>query len=76
MRSWDYRADQVGISLYILKPFAHERDEIQGLNRVGRFKDKSERIKLQGMETVDLEQQHKYYAQLNGVHLDKVEADE
>ena len=61
MRSWDYRADQVGLSLFVLKPFAHDRDAVQGVNRVGRFRDKCRRLKLRDVEIVDKELQHNYY---------------
>ena len=58
-----------------MKPFAHDRDAVQGVNRVGRFGDKCRRLKLRSIETVDPELQLSYYTQLNKVHIDKEKDD-
>jgi hypothetical protein len=53
MRGFDYRAKTVGITLVVAKSFAHEREAIQGLNRVGRFGDQCKRIVLASVPLVD-----------------------
>jgi hypothetical protein len=37
MRGVDFRTLETGIALFICTSFTHERDAIQGANRVGRF---------------------------------------
>jgi hypothetical protein len=44
MRGFDYRAKTTGIALVLAKSFRHEREAIQGLNRVGRNGDECKRI--------------------------------
>jgi hypothetical protein len=53
MRGFDYRAKTTGITLVIAKSFAHEREAIQGLNRVGRFGDQCKRIMLAAVPLID-----------------------
>jgi len=53
MRGLDFRARKFGMALVINASFSCPREKSQGMNRVGRFTDKCERIKLGEQPDVD-----------------------
>jgi hypothetical protein len=53
MRGVDYRAPGTGIALFISTSFSHERDAIQGVNRVGRFGEHCVRYLVDGVALID-----------------------
>jgi hypothetical protein len=52
MRGHDFRASVAGIVLIVARDYPTHRDLEQGLSRVGRWKDKSERILIGGFAPV------------------------
>lgn len=55
MRGMDFRAVKLGICLIVDKGFETQRDADQGLARVGRFKDRCERLITYGTQMIDKE---------------------
>jgi hypothetical protein len=54
IRGIDYRGHLKGLTLYVLTGFSSEREQLQCLNRVGRFNDKCSRFCPADLELVDL----------------------
>jgi hypothetical protein len=65
MRGFDYRAQQIGITLVLAKLFSNQREAIQGLNRVGRFGDPCKRVSFVGRDVVDEDLKFQYSSTLN-----------
>ena len=53
MRGLDFRTLETGIALFICTSFEHQRDAIQGLNRVGRFGEQCTRYLVDGVALID-----------------------
>jgi hypothetical protein len=64
MRGVDYRAPLTGITLIVALPFRHEREAIQALARVGRYKEPCARYLLAGIDLIDELQCAAYIAEL------------
>lgn len=71
MRGIDYRCERATIALVIAKTFSCTVEALQGMARVGRFKDQCKRIRFQNVAMVDTQQElattaklFKYMAQL------------
>jgi len=53
MRGIDYRCERATIALVIAKTFSCTVEALQGMARVGRFKDQCKRIRFQNVAMVD-----------------------
>lgn len=67
MRGFDYRAPQLGVTLVIAKSFAHEREAVQGLNRVGRFGEPCRRVRLSHVPLIDERASFNHRKTLNAI---------
>lgn len=65
IRAFDYRGNKLGITLIIAKSLAHERDVLQILSRVGRWKEPCKRIIAGETKLIDKVSAFDYSTRLN-----------
>lgn len=65
IRAFDYRGNKIGITLIIAKSFAHERDALQAVSRVGRQDEFCKRIIAGETVIVDKAKTFEYATKLN-----------
>ncbi len=71
LRAFDYRGNNIGITLIIAKSLAHERDALQAMSRVGRWDEPCKRIVAGETEVVDIASAFAYSTRLNKYNNEK-----